>query len=123
MMEQNRLSHSARTAILLAILAVLTACEKPLLGEDAGGDSATEANVTATGGQQGAGIGTGKGWNSSNKTQCGNIRIEGGTVTATGGQGAAAIGSSWHSTCGTVSIADGLTDATVGNTRTITKKQ
>ena len=26
MMEQNRLSHSARTAILLAILAVLAAC-------------------------------------------------------------------------------------------------
>ena len=114
------------------------------------------ANVTATGGQQAAGIGTGKGWNSDNKTQCGNIRIEGGTVTATGGLGAAAIGSSWYSqcgnititdgitsvtatkegtevtgiigvgysnsTCGTVSIAPGLTDTTVGNTRTITKQ-
>ena len=114
------------------------------------------ANVTATGGQQAAGIGTGKGWNSSNKTQCGNIRIEGGTVTATGGLGAAAIGSSWYSqcgtititdgitsvtatkegtevtgiigvgdsnsTCGTVSIAPGLKDATDGNTRTITKQ-
>ena len=45
MMEQNRLSHSARTAILLAILAVLAACEKPILGEDEVGDSPTEANV------------------------------------------------------------------------------
>ena len=44
-MEQNRLSHSARTAILLALMAMLTACEKPLLGEDEVGDSATEANV------------------------------------------------------------------------------
>lgn len=70
------------------------------------------ANVTATGGQQAAGIGTGKGWNSSNKTQCGNIRIEGGTVTATGGLGAAAIGSSWHSTCGTITITDGITSVT-----------
>lgn len=113
------------------------------------------AKVTATGGQQAAGIGTGNGWNSSYKTQCGDIRIEGGTVTATGGLAAAAIGSSWYSqcgtititegitsvtatkegtyptdfigvgdsnsTCGTVSIAPGLKDATDGNTRTITK--
>lgn len=70
------------------------------------------ANVTATGGQQAAGIGTGKGWNSSNKTQCGNIRIEGGIVTATGGMGAAAIGSSWHSTCGTITITEGITSVT-----------
>ena len=45
MMEQNRLSHSARTAILLVLMAMLAACEKPLLGEDAVGDSPTEANV------------------------------------------------------------------------------
>ena len=45
MMEQNRLSHSSRTAILLALMAMLTACEKPILGEDAGGDSPTDANV------------------------------------------------------------------------------
>ena len=45
MMEQNRLSHSARTAILLAILAMLTACEKPILGEDEVGDSPADANV------------------------------------------------------------------------------
>jgi hypothetical protein len=70
------------------------------------------ANVTATGGQQAAGIGTGKGWNSSNKTQCGNIRIEGGTVTATGGLGAAAIGSSWYSQCGTITITEGITSVT-----------
>ena len=34
MMEQNRLSHSARTAILLAILAMLAACEKSIIDED-----------------------------------------------------------------------------------------
>ena len=45
MMEQNRLSHSARTAILIAILAVLTACEKSLLGEDAVGDSPTDTHA------------------------------------------------------------------------------
>ena len=33
-MEQNRLSHSARTAILLAILAMLAACEKSIIDED-----------------------------------------------------------------------------------------
>lgn len=69
------------------------------------------ANVTATGGKQAAGIGTGQG-DSNAKTQCGDIRIEGGTVTATGGLGAAAIGSSWHSTCGTITITDGITSVT-----------
>lgn len=69
------------------------------------------ANVTATGGQQAAGIGTGQG-ESSAKTQCGDIRIEGGTVIATGGEAAAAIGSSWKSTCGTITITDGITSVT-----------
>jgi hypothetical protein len=78
------------------------------------------ANVTATGGQQAAGIGTGKGWNSSNKTQCGNIRIEGGIVTATGGMGAAAIGSSWYSQCGTITITDGITSVTATREGTYT---
>lgn len=76
------------------------------------------ANVTATGGQQAAGIGTGKGWNSDNKTQCGNIRIEGGIVTATGGLGAAAIGSSWYSQCGTITITEGITSVTATKTGT-----
>ena len=45
-MEQNRLSHSARTAILLALMAMLTACEKPLLDAAAVSDaSPSEANV------------------------------------------------------------------------------
>lgn len=78
------------------------------------------ANVTATGGQQAAGIGTGQGWNSSYKTQCGDIRIEGGTVTATGGLSAAAIGSSWHSTCGTITITDGITSVTATREGTYT---
>lgn len=76
------------------------------------------ANVTATGGQHAAGIGTGNGWNSSYKTQCGDIRIEGGIVTATGGEVAAAIGSSWHSTCGTITITDGITSVTATKTGT-----
>ena len=45
MMEQNRLSHSARTIILLVLMAMLTACEKPILGEDEVGDSPADANV------------------------------------------------------------------------------
>ena len=78
------------------------------------------ANVTATGGQQAAGIGTGKGWDSRNKTQCGNIRIEGGIVTATGGLAAAAIGSSWYSQCGTITITDGITRVTATREGTYT---
>lgn len=77
------------------------------------------ANVTATGGQQAAGIGTGKGEDNAN-TQCGNIRIEGGTVTATGGQAAAAIGSSWYSQCGTITITDGITSVTATKEGTYT---
>jgi hypothetical protein len=48
MMEQNRLSHSSRTAILIAILAGLAACEKPLLDDAAPtavGDSPTDDDV------------------------------------------------------------------------------
>lgn len=77
------------------------------------------ANVTATGGQLAAGIGTGQGEDNAN-TQCGNIRIEGGTVTATGGQAAAAIGSSWKSTCGTITITDGITSVTATKEGTYT---
>lgn len=69
------------------------------------------ANVTATGGQQAAGIGTGQG-DYRAKTQCGDIRIQGGTVTATGGEAAAAIGSSWYSQCGTITITAGITSVT-----------
>ena len=48
MMEQNRLSRSARTIILLVLMAMLAACEKPLLDDAAPtavGDSPAEANV------------------------------------------------------------------------------
>lgn len=75
------------------------------------------ANVTATGGKQAAGIGTGQGEDNAN-TQCGDIRIEGGTVIATGGEAAAAIGSSWKSTCGTITITDGITSVTATKTGT-----
>jgi hypothetical protein len=77
------------------------------------------ANVTATGGQQAAGIGTGNG-DSNAKTQCGDIRIEGGTVKATGGLAAAAIGSSWYSQCGTITITDGITSVTATKEGTYT---
>ncbi len=50
--------------------------------------------VTATGGAFGAGIGSGgKGGDPDIGTGCGDITISGGTVTATGGKGAAGIGS------------------------------
>ena len=39
--------RTSRTAILLALMAMLAACEKPILGEDEVGDSPTEAAVTA----------------------------------------------------------------------------
>lgn len=49
MMEQNRLSHSARTIILLVLMAVLAACEKPILDDAAtavGGKDGGDSDVT-----------------------------------------------------------------------------
>ena len=70
--------------------------------------------ITATGGQNGAGIG------SYDIYQCGDITISGGTVTATGGTNAAGIGSSigeggYYSSCGNISITGGTVNATGGN--------
>ena len=50
MMEQNRLSHSARTAILLAILAMLAACEKSIIDEDLQSPNALLQVTTRAGG-------------------------------------------------------------------------
>ena len=74
-------------------------------------------SVTATGGTKGAGIGSGYNGN------CGAITIEN-TVTkvvATKGEEAIdSIGKGWNSsTCGEVTVGDGLEDTTHGNTRTI----
>jgi hypothetical protein len=64
--------------------------------------------VMATGGEQAAGIGSGHGSSSS----CGKITISGGTITATGGQQAAGIGSGRSSSCGTITIASSVTSVT-----------
>ena len=69
-----------------------------------------DGSLTATGGIDGAGIGSGY----SNDNDCGNIVIVGGTINATGGHSAAGIGSSIHSSCGNITIAGGNITATGG---------
>lgn len=64
-------------------------------------------NVTANGGLSGAGIGSGSGDNNTAST-CGAITISGGTVTATGGQAAAGIGSGRFGKFASISITDGI---------------
>ena len=59
-------------------------------------------NITATGGYNGAGIGSGY-YNSS----CGDITISGGDITATGGDASAGIGSGYDSSCGNITIKGG----------------
>jgi hypothetical protein len=59
--------------------------------------------VTAAGGQNAAGIGSGF------KASCGNITISGGTVTATGGSCAAGIGGGLSASCGNITITSGVT--------------
>ena len=66
-------------------------------------------NVTATGGDFAAGIGGG-GWNGSG----GTITIHGGKVTATGGSYAAGIGGGYSGSGGTVTIHGGSVTATGG---------
>lgn len=69
----------------------------------------TGGTVSATGGDQGAGIGSGY-------STCGDITITGGTVTATGGYSAAGIGSAdMSSYCGAITITGGTITATGGN--------
>ena len=63
--------------------------------------------VTATGGDNAAGIGGGRGNNSSYFSSCGDITITTGVtkVTATMGDGATnSIGAGYYGTCGTVTI-------------------
>ena len=66
--------------------------------------------ITATGGVSAAGIGSGLG-NPSNGS-CGNITINGGTVTTTGGQWAAGIGSGSYGHCGNITITSGVSSVT-----------
>lgn len=70
-------------------------------------------NITATGGRYAAGIG------SSHHNSCSHIIISGGTIHATGGDSAAGIGSGWggtnqgdFSSCGLISITNGVTSVT-----------
>ncbi len=64
--------------------------------------------IVATGGIQGAGIGSGK---DSGGSDCGDITISGGTITATGGNNAAGIGIA-NGTCGNIEITAGVTSVT-----------
>ena len=66
-------------------------------------------SLTATGGSDAAGIGSGK------DGSCGNITINGGTVTATGGSDAAGIGSGNSGSCGNIEISDGTVTAKGGS--------
>ena len=68
--------------------------------------------ITATGGNCGAGIGS-----SFDTAICGDILISGGTITANGGRRAAGIGTGsaeqgMASTCGNITITDGVTKVT-----------
>ena len=88
-----------------------------------GGDGVACGNIVisggtiiATGGEGGAGIGSGQ--SHDDNASCGNITISGGTIKATGGDGAAGIGSGRGnddhtvdrpSTCGTITITSGVT--------------
>lgn len=66
-------------------------------------------NITALGGQFGAGIGGG------HKSTCGNVTISGGTIIATGGDYATGIGAGADGKCGTISISNGTIKATGGD--------
>ena len=63
--------------------------------------------VTATGGYNAAGIGSGT-VGSGNNNYCGNISITGGTITAEGKIWGAGIGSGYKAQCGTITIGSGI---------------
>lgn len=67
--------------------------------------------VTAIGGFLAAGIGSGKG----RSTTCGDIEISGGTVTATSDDSGAGIGAGYLSSCGNISISGGTVTAMGGD--------
>ena len=70
-------------------------------------------NITATGGDDAAGIGAGGG-TVSGTVSCGNITINGGTVEATGSEGGAGIGGGYGNACGNITISGGTVSATGG---------
>lgn len=88
-------------------------------GERFGNITIEGGDVTATGGENAAGIGGGF---ATNTTSCGTISISGGTVRATGGANAAGIGCGYspcNMTYGDITISGGTVEATAG---TITKQ-
>ena len=66
-------------------------------------------DITAIGGENSAGIGSGDGGS------CGTITISGGKVTATGGGSGAGIGSGSWGACGSITISDGTIEAIGGD--------
>jgi hypothetical protein len=66
-------------------------------------------NITATGGDDAAGIGAG-----GSTGSCGNITINGGTITATSGGSGAGIGGGFGNACGNITISGGTVLATGG---------
>jgi uncharacterized protein YjdB len=72
------------------------------------GGSLATGQLTAIGGKQSAGIGTG-GW----KGTCGNIVIQSGTIVAEG-KSSAGIGCSYSASCGNITISGGTVTATGG---------
>ena len=79
-----------------------------LILENGAAESETVGSLTVTGGEHGAGIGSGY------FGTAGNITISGGTVTATGGDAAAGIGSGCYGTAGNITISGGTVTATGG---------
>ena len=89
-----------------------------LILENGAAESETVGSLTVTGGEHGAGIGSGY------KGTAGNITISGGTVTATGGKSAAGIGSgygkvasniNYKSTAGNILISGGKVTIKAGD--------
>ena len=82
-------------------------------GDDSKTATCSEINITggiveATGGHDGAGIGSGR------NSTCEAISISGGTVTASGGRYAAGIGAGYKTTCNFISISGGTVTASGG---------
>ena len=78
---------------------------------DSGNIVIAGGTINATGGENAAGIGSG--FMSSSQTNfCGDITISGGTITANGGNYAAGIGSAYFGKCGNITIENTVTSVT-----------
>ncbi len=87
-----------------------------ICGYNGGNIKITGGTITAEGGEEAAGIGTGSAGGSV--FLCGDITISGGTVTARGGPFAAGIGTgyayNYNNQCGNITISGGTVTATGG---------